>query len=629
MKKKKQAVPRFSIAAGLTWRMGIVVGLLWLTVMSLVTVIGARQLQDQWMEHANQMTALYIPDRDDLLPGEIEQQRIWSMQHFDRLGRAYITLPLYKDPTLLSESARKGDTSYETAAVFFEDGEPVLTTGDYVTFEYVNADNWLEGKETGDGYAYIDLSRTHSDYAQQYRSGFYIAADIFRLTGYFEGNQFVLQELAGFSVDFPTLYEGKSLAQWEQEKGLNWKIYYEHPQQLDKDLICVYTTMLNNHRYMETRPVARLLMTQPEELERILLDPLPHRSENRSLVETVIIRERSAMTPDGTYHKVLSAIRCYPLQTAMRRLCPVYIVTELLCVLAVVLYYFLLKRRVRDPLQQIIRCGQQDTLPLKIRYCSKWKEPYLLEDIYVTAQQELQTLRQENTQLKTALDYAQNAEISRRQLVSDITHELKTPLAVIRSYCEGLLTGIAPEKQGRYLDIIMEEADRMDAMVLEMLDLSRLEAGKVRLSQDQVELLGLTKGILDKLQPLMEAKKLSVFFAVAEDSRLTADEGRLGQVVTNLISNAIKYSPEGGQVALRIFQRKGLTYFSIENESASLSEEALEKVWESFYRTEQSRTTKGTGLGLSICKAIIELHRGTCQAKNTAIGVEFSFSLPS
>ena len=79
---------------------------------------------------------------------------------------------------------------------------------------------------------------------------------------------------------------------------------------------------------------------------------------------------------------------------------------------------------------------------------------------------------------------------------------------------------------------------------------------------------------------------------------------------------------------INVFQRNGFTHFSIENESAPLSEEALEKIWESFYRTEQSRTSKGTGLGLSICKAIIELHRGTCQVRNTSNGVEFSFMLP-
>jgi signal transduction histidine kinase len=369
-------------------------------------------------------------------------------------------------------------------------------------------------------------------------------------------------------------------------------------------------------------------MQKPEELKNMLLAEHPENNESRSLFQTVIVTQRSAVTPDGTNHQVLTALRCYPLQAALWRLHPIRFVSRLICVALVVCYYLLLKRRLKAPLQQIIHRGQQNMLELKFPYRPKWKEPYLLEDIYIAAQQELQQLRQENQQLKTALDYAENAELNRRQMVSNITHELKTPLAVIHSYCEGLLSGIAPQKQEKYLNVIMEEADRMDAMVLEMLDLSRLEAGKVRLAQDEVELLGLTQRVLDKLQPLAEAKGLAVVFAIGEVSHLTADEGRLTQVITNLISNAIKYSPVGGQVVLKVFRRNGFVHFNIENEGQPLSEEALEKVWESFYRTEQSRTSEGTGLGLSICKAIIELHRGTCRAKNTSTGVEFGFVLP-
>lgn len=627
MKKKKRTVPRFSIAAGLTWRMGILMFALWLFAMSLLTVISAQQLQEQWTEHVTIMTSHSVPDRDDLIPGEIEQYYINKMYTFDNISNAYLDLPLYKDPTLNRVSYFQPYFSHDTAVVFLEDGVPVLSQGEYMTFEYLHSDRWLQGEETPDGYSYVDLEDISTDGNGIRWFDFY--ADIYRLTGYFEGNRFVLDQLASFEVEYPVLYEGKTLAQWEQERGLNWKIRYENPNPSGKETVCIYTTQLENHLGRRNllkvnEPASKLTVT----LEEALLDNWPQRYESRSLWETVIIRQGSTVTRDGKHHQVYAAIRCYPLLTAMMRLKNVYIVWELVCALFVVLYYFFLKRRIRDPLQQIIHCGRQNMQEPDVTYRSKWKEPYLLDKFYRTVQPELQMLRQENQQLKTALDYAQNAEINRRQLVSNITHELKTPLAVIRSYCEGLLAGIAPEKQEKYLTVIMEEADRMDTMVLEMLDLSRLEAGKVRLSQDSVELLGLTKSILDKLQPLLEAKGLNVVFAIGEVSHLTADEGRLGQVITNLVSNAIKYSPEGGQVAVRVFRRNGFTHFTIENESAPLSEEALEKVWESFYRTEQSRTTKGTGLGLSICKAIIELHRGTCQARNTTNGVEFSFFLP-
>lgn len=632
--KQKRTVPRFSIAAGLTWRLGILVGLLWLTAMGLLTVISARQLQDKWEEHASRMSYHPASEGEALLPGAIEYRYIKTMYSFDTLGRVFLELPLYKDPTHNRNPYKDPDISYETAMVFLEDGEPVLTNGDYTVFAYVHADSWAEGAQTPDGYAYIDLAATplEGDTGtgtwSRIQSGFFYEEDIFRLTGYFEGNRFVLEELAGFSVEYPVLYEGKSLSQWDQERGLNWEIHYQNPEKPTRELISIYTTELENHCHMAERPLAKLMLGPKSTLKEALLDLWPQGNESRSLLETVIIEESNTVTSDGTHHKVLAAIRCRPLFSAMERLWPVYAVGELLCILLVVLYYFFLKRRIRDPLQQIIGRAQQNMLPLNFPYEPKWKEPYLLEQLYIKHQQELQTLRQENQQLKTALEYAKNAEANRRQMVSNITHELKTPLAVIHSYTEGLQAGIAPEKQEKYLQVITEEADRMDAMVLEMLDLSRLEAGKVRLSQDSVELLSLTEGILQKLEPLLRVKELKVTFAVAEQSTLTADEGRLGQVVTNLVSNAIKYSPQGGQICINVFQRNGFTHFTIENESKPLSAEALEKVWESFYRTEQSRTTKGTGLGLSICKAIIELHRGQCRVRNTSSGVEFGFVLP-
>jgi signal transduction histidine kinase len=161
-----------------------------------------------------------------------------------------------------------------------------------------------------------------------------------------------------------------------------------------------------------------------------------------------------------------------------------------------------------------------------------------------------------------------------------------------------------------------------------MLDLSRLEAGKVRLATDRFSLLELTQRVVDKMKLLVGEKELSIEYVWAHDCEITADEGRITQAVTNLVSNAIKYSPRGGTVHIGVTRVKNQTMFSIENQSEPLSEEALAKIWDSFYRTDKSRTEKGTGLGLPITKAIIELHGGTCHVSNTKTGVEFKFYLP-
>ena len=110
--------------------------------------------------------------------------------------------------------------------------------------------------------------------------------------------------------------------------------------------------------------------------------------------------------------------------------------------------------------------------------------------------------------IKSHAEYAENAEKHRRQMVSSIAHELKTPLAIIHSYAEGLQSGISAEKQDHYLTVILEETERMDSLVMEMLDLSRLEAGKVKLSTDTVIPAALIRDVFSRLEPAAAAKEL-------------------------------------------------------------------------------------------------------------------------
>ena len=214
----------------------------------------------------------------------------------------------------------------------------------------------------------------------------------------------------------------------------------------------------------------------------------------------------------------------------------------------------------------------------------------------------------------------------------NITHELKTPLAIIHSYAEGLQSGIAGDKKEKYLATILEEAERMDAMVLEMLDHSRLESGKVKLSADHFSLLKLTESIAEKLAPAMDERQLRLSWGFTNDCFLTADEARMGQVVTNLLTNAVRYTPDGGTIWLRVFSDEKDATFQIENEAEHLPKEVLEKIFETFYRTDDSRTGRSTGLGLPIARSIVELHRGKLTARNTWVNgqkcIQFSFTIP-
>lgn len=182
-------------------------------------------------------------------------------------------------------------------------------------------------------------------------------------------------------------------------------------------------------------------------------------------------------------------------------------------------------------------------------------------------------------------------------------------------------------KRDKYLDVILSESERMDAMVLEMLDLSRLEAGKVKLSRDDFSLVELTRFAFEKLERSAEVKNLNIELNLPEDCIVSADEARISQVIENFVSNAIKYTPINGNIYVRIFAERSGTTFSIENDCEPLSCDALSKVWDTFYRTNEARSGGGTGLGLAIARSIIELHGGKCSAHNTKTGVEFRFTV--
>ena len=167
----------------------------------------------------------------------------------------------------------------------------------------------------------------------------------------------------------------------------------------------------------------------------------------------------------------------------------------------------------------------------------------------------------------------------------------------------------------------------MDAMVLEMLDLSRLEAGKVKLSRDEFSPAALARSVFGRLEMAARARDLHIDFSFPEDFTITADESRIAQVMENFATNAVKYTPTGGHIVVKLERGRSGVTFSVENECDPLSQEALSHVWDSFYRVDEARSGGGTGLGLAIVKNIIQLHGGKCFVRNTKTGVEFGFTI--
>lgn len=216
-----------------------------------------------------------------------------------------------------------------------------------------------------------------------------------------------------------------------------------------------------------------------------------------------------------------------------------------------------------------------------------------------------------------------------RAFTRGAAHELKTPLAVLRTHAEALREDIAPEKRERYLDIILEESDRMATLVGSLLELSRLESG-IALNKEPLDLSALTRKVFAPLELALQQKKISLRLDLPE-LWIEGDRERLKRAIENLASNALRHCTSGGciQVALNV-SGDGVRLLVL-NDGPAISEQDLPHLWEPFYRGDQarSRDTGGTGLGLAIVRAAIQAHGGSCGVENGPHNVSFWFCLPS
>lgn len=648
MKKAKKAKEKWRIQAfpAIVIRIVALALAMWLAAMGYITVLGMEDAYDHFAEHTDQYkNGVGVPGVKEL-PGADYCKMFKSAEYAYKFATYFSTVPLMDDHYPDNADTSECDPEYVTSMIFFSlDGNVLLDEGRYAYLSYQNQEGWYADEQEMDGYTYIDFDKT--EWGRQYADAwgddksrfwwFWVGlGEVMRFTGYFEGAEFCLTGVAVYernaqSVNNP---ERLSWGELDQLGRLPWQVEFDDSQETDRELVSIYVTNFEAIGY-SPEPVESNGVTFESLGELVKADMAAcfngegHIYTKKTPLDAVIIESGYWAMDDGTVCRTALALRFQPLPFAMARLWKVYLVTFLAVALAVFLILRAIKHNLTAPVAQVARSARGNPVPLqKFRRIPKWREACELEECYTAMVQELNGAQNREKQLTTALEYAKNAEESRRQMVSNITHELKTPLAIIHSYAEGLQAGIAADKQEQYIATILEETERMDAMVLEMLDLSRLEAGKVRLAADQFSLCRLVKAVFEKLSPAVEEKELQLIYGLAEEFEITADEARIGQVVTNFATNAIKYTPRGGKIWIKVFHFKNQTIFAVENECQPLSDEALTKVWDSFYRADPSRSEKGTGLGLTVAKTIIELHRGSCQVTNTSNGVEFRFTMP-
>lgn len=240
----------------------------------------------------------------------------------------------------------------------------------------------------------------------------------------------------------------------------------------------------------------------------------------------------------------------------------------------------------------------------------------------------LDELSNANDQLKEDYENELRQEKTRKEFVANVSHELKTPLGIIKSYSEGLKDGIKKEKKDHYMQVILEEIDRMDGLILEMLEISRFDSGAVTYHKHIVSFDQLLKKKVSLYTEKAKAKKTS-FQITGNFGPCLIDEEKIGRVLDNLLSNAVKYCDPGSVITILGEASADILKVSIENECPIYREEILDKLWDRFYKADCShnRDTEGTGLGLAITKSILEGHGNDYGVYSTDRGIGFYFKL--
>jgi two-component system phosphate regulon sensor histidine kinase PhoR len=223
----------------------------------------------------------------------------------------------------------------------------------------------------------------------------------------------------------------------------------------------------------------------------------------------------------------------------------------------------------------------------------------------------------------------------RRDFVANVSHELRTPLTAIQGFAETLLAGAIDDRENRvrFLEIIRDHSKRLARLTDDLLKLSRIEADQMQLDLRPVGVAELIAGCLETTHMRAEQKQLSLESECPGDlPPVKGDRGRLGEVLQNLLDNAVQYTPPNGRIRVSAIAQEGEVVFTVSDNGIGIPHSDQSRIFERFYRVDAARSRElgGTGLGLAIARHIVEAHGGRIWVESTVgQGSDFQFSIPA
>ena len=315
-----------------------------------------------------------------------------------------------------------------------------------------------------------------------------------------------------------------------------------------------------------------------------------------------------------------------------------FVVGIAVVILSTLLLTFFTKRLTR-PIRELTHLSREmSSLHFEARYNSNvGNEIDVLGDSFNKMSDQLEStiseLKSANLKLQKDIEAKVEMEERRKEFLDNVSHELKTPIALIQGYAEGLKENISEDQESRefYCDVIMDESAKMNKLVKNLLLLNQLESGNDAPVMERVDLVQVVKGVLQSMNIMIRQSEAQVDFNEEDPVYVWTDEFKTEEVVTNYVSNALHHLDGERRIKIRIIQETGHVRLSVFNTGKPIPEEDLPNLWNKFYKVDKARTREygGSGIGLSIVKAIMEGMNQEYGVKNHENGVEFYITLDS
>lgn len=314
-----------------------------------------------------------------------------------------------------------------------------------------------------------------------------------------------------------------------------------------------------------------------------------------------------------------------------------YLYTGMIVVAISILAIWFLSQRLTKPLEELTDISiRMSNLDFNVKYESGGEDEIgVLGQNFNKMSKELEQtiseLKTANNELQKDIEKRERIDDMRKEFLSNVSHELKTPIALIQGYAEGLKECINDEAESRdfYCEVIIDEAAKMNNMVKKLLTLNQLEFGNDQISMECFDLTELVRGVVNSAQLLADQKDAQILFVQDTSVYVWGDEFKIEEVVTNYVSNAINHIDGERKIEIKMQRREGHIRLSVFNTGKPIPEEDIDKIWIKFYKVDKARTREygGSGIGLSIVKAIMESMNQKFGVKNYENGVEFWFEL--